>query len=142
MKGEDGEQKSARRATPSFLRWGSRGVAWLRAGECALGCWRYFAYVGGCLPGSGVRAWRLVRGDLGERCACSGLACGVFADFKRAVHESLAKRIRWPGDRGRAWVTKALVGQFGENAVRICSRMSALGETEEAQSSTGCLLRR
>jgi hypothetical protein len=34
-----------------------------------------------------------------------------------------------------------LVGQFDENAVHICARMSALGEAEEAQSSTGGLFR-
>jgi hypothetical protein len=37
---------------------------------------------------------------------------------------------------------KALVCQFGKHAVRICARLSALGEAEEAQSSTGGLLRR
>jgi hypothetical protein len=34
------------------------------------------------------------------------------------------------------------VGQFGENVVRIRARLSALSEAEEAQSSTGGLLRR
>jgi hypothetical protein len=66
----------------------------------------------------------------------------VKADFKRSVDESLAKRIQWAGDRGRAWATEALVGQFRENAVRTRARLSALGEAEEAQSSTGGLLRR
>jgi hypothetical protein len=66
----------------------------------------------------------------------------VKADFKRAVDESLAERILWAGDRGRAWATKALVAQFSEDAVRICARLTALGEAEEAQSSTGGLLRR
>jgi hypothetical protein len=40
------------------------------------------------------------------------------------------------------WATEALVGQFRENAVRIRARLSAHGEAEEAQSSTGGLLRR
>jgi hypothetical protein len=35
-----------------------------------------------------------------------------------------------------------LVGEFGDHSVRILARLSALGEAEEAQSSTGGLLRR
>ena len=34
------------------------------------------------------------------------------------------------------------MGKFGKDAVRIRARLSALGEAEEAQSSTGGLLRR
>jgi hypothetical protein len=66
----------------------------------------------------------------------------VKADFKRSVDESLAKCVQWAGDRGRAWTIEELVGQFCEDAVRICARLSALGEAEEAQSSTCGLLRR
>jgi hypothetical protein len=47
-----------------------------------------------------------------------------------------------PGDRGRAWATESIVGQVRENTVRIRGRLSALGEAEEAMSSTGGLLRR
>jgi hypothetical protein len=64
------------------------------------------------------------------------------ADLQCAVDERLAEPIQWAGDRGRAWATEAFVGQFGEDAVRIRARLSALGEAEEAQSSTGGLLRR
>jgi hypothetical protein len=92
--------------------------------------------------GHGIRVCWFVRRDVREGCAGSGLAGNVKADFKRAVDESLAERIKWAGNRGRAWATEALVGQFSEDAVRICARLSALGEAEEAQSSTGGLLRR
>jgi hypothetical protein len=85
---------------------------------------------------------RLVWGDFGERCASSRLAGGVETDFEGAVDESLAQRIQLAGDRGRPWATEALVGQFKEEAVHIRARLSALGEAEEAQSSTGGLLRR
>jgi hypothetical protein len=79
MKGDDGEQESARRATPSFLRWGSRGVALLSGRGCARCrcCCYCFASVGGCFLGSGVRAWRFVWSDVGERRACNGLVGGV-----------------------------------------------------------------
>jgi hypothetical protein len=63
------------------------------------------------------------------------------ADFKCAVDERFAERIKWAGDRGRALATETLVGQFSKSEVRICARLSALGETEEAQSNTGGLLR-
>jgi hypothetical protein len=66
----------------------------------------------------------------------------VKADLKRSVDESLAKRVQWAGDRGRTWATETFVGQFNVHAVRIRARMSALGEAEEAQSSTGGLRRR
>jgi hypothetical protein len=41
-----------------------------------------------------------------------------------------------------AWAAKTFVGEFGEHSVRIRARFSALGEAEEAQSSTGGLFRR
>jgi hypothetical protein len=83
----------------------------------------------------------LVWGDLDERCTSSSFAGSVKAHLKWSIDESLAKRIQWAEDRGRARATKMLVGQFREHAVRIRARMSALGEAEEAMSSTGGLLR-
>jgi hypothetical protein len=91
-----------------------------------------FAYVGGSLAGLGVKALWLVRGDLGDGCTGSSFAGSVKADLKRGAYESLAKRIQWAGDRGRARATKTLVGQFCEHAVRIYARLSALSEAEEA----------
>jgi hypothetical protein len=146
MKEDVGEQESARRATPSFLgRWpclvGRFCEGWCWAGGC---CRRscYFAYVGCSSAGLGVRTCCFVRGDLGERCTCSSFAGSVKADLKRSVEESLAKRFQWAGDSGRARATETLVGQFREHSVRISARLSALGEAEEAKSSTGGLLRR
>jgi hypothetical protein len=40
-----------------------------------------------------------------------------------------------------AWATETFVGKFSENAVRVRARLPALSEAEEAQSSTGGLLR-
>jgi hypothetical protein len=46
------------------------------------------------------------------------------------------------GDRGRTWAAETLVGEFGERSVRILVLLPALGEAEEAKSSTCGLLRR
>jgi hypothetical protein len=93
MKEDVGEQKSARRATPSFLGRGFCRVARLYQGGgagCCCCCCRGLAFVGCCLTGSRVGACRLVRCDLRERGAGSCLVGGMQTDFQRAVDERLA----------------------------------------------------
>jgi hypothetical protein len=54
----------------------------------------------------------------------------------------MAERIHWARYRVRTWAAETSVREFGEAAVRIRAYVSALGEAEEARSSTGGLLRR
>jgi hypothetical protein len=63
------------------------------------------------------------------------------ADFQGAVNERLAERIHWARDRGMSWAAEMFVCEVGDDAVRISAGLSTLGEAEEAQWSTGGLLR-
>jgi hypothetical protein len=137
MKADVGEHESARRATPSFLgRWPCLVDRFCEGWWWEGGCCRrrsYFASVGCYSAGLRVKTCWLVWDDFGERCTGNRFVGSVKADLKRSVDESLAKRIQWAGDHGRAWATETLVGQFREHAVRTSARLSALGEAEEAQ---------